>query len=181
MRKCFLVILVLAGLGYSTNIQAQALSDSLTITKGALRPYNEYKLGIGIRADPNRNDFTLSAKYFLSSNWAMQLTAGKAQNFNIATFVFERHHFIFHSRKLRFLYGGGITKLFPSKDEDRTTIGAKINPWATITAGFEYNLRRLPLSLSIDARLHYYRLDKRWVGSRMESLAGSVHYTFGKK
>ena len=182
MRKFFIVIFMLAELSLSATVQAQVLPDSLDRINS---PSNGYKwgLGAGISIDNFQENF-LSAKYFLSPKSALQFTAGNIQKPLLYSLLFERHHFILHSRKLRFIYGAGITMAVTAmrRDVQASLSHHRLNTYLTLQGGFEYNLHKLPIALGADGRISLYRQNAvEFSQGRLNRMEIFAHYTFGKR
>ena len=137
-------------------LQAQ---DSLLVTPRATMPY---KFAFGLRYSPAGpgSDYSFTAKYFLSSQSALEVQASKltySDNY-MATLNYIWQPQLLTSPNLRPYAGLGIGMLH-YQDHHHEGPVTKTNPVAVITAGIEYTFPKAPVAISLDYRAPILRYD----------------------
>jgi hypothetical protein len=126
MRKLFLTLALVSGIGLATTLHAQ----------------DDYKIGLGLRlsnATPTLSN-AVSIKYFMNTTSALEGLVSFGSRFGIGA-LYEAHRPLNATPALKWYYGGGGYVGFESGN---TFLGP------TGVIGLDYKFEKIPLNLSLD-------------------------------
>jgi hypothetical protein len=131
MRKLFLTLFVITGLGFIASAQEQEQASN-----------QDYKLGLGIRlsnASPTLSN-SVSVKYFMYNGNALEGLISFGTRFGLGG-LYEFHKPLNGTPGLKWYYGAGAYVGFQSHD-------VYLGPTGVI--GLDYKFEKIPLNLSLD-------------------------------